>query len=67
MMTVCVNGLKREVPKGATLETLIESFRLKNKSIVLELNHKVVDRSIFSTTRLTENDAVEIVHFVGGG
>lgn len=64
---VCVNGAKREVPKGTTLDGLIELFQLKKKSIVLELNRKVVDRSVFSATQLKENDIIEIVHFVGGG
>lgn len=62
-----VNGTKREVPKGITLEELIDRFKVNRKSVVLELNRKVVDRSSFSTTRLEENDTVEIVRFVGGG
>jgi len=34
---------------------------------VLELNHKVIDRTAYQAARLRENDTVEIVHFVGGG
>lgn len=66
-MVICVNGAKREIPKGITLEGLIEFFQLKKKSVVLELNRKVIDRSVFSATQLNDNDIVEIVHFVGGG
>lgn len=66
-MTIRVNGEKREVPKGTTLEELIELFRLKKKSVVLELNQKVVERSTYRVAQLKENDTVEIVHFVGGG
>ena len=66
-MTVCVNGMKREVAKGTTLQELIELFKVNQKSVVLELNREVVDRSSFSATRLEEDDTVEIVQFVGGG
>ena len=66
-ITICVNGAKREVPSGITLEGLIELFGLKKKSVVLELNRNVVDRNIYSHTQLSENDTVEVVHFVGGG
>lgn len=66
-MTICVNGTKRQIPQGTTLERLVEQFQLKTKSVVLELNQKVMDRNVFSATELKDNDTIEIVHFVGGG
>ena len=66
-MTIRINGSKREVSNGMTLEGLVELFQLKKKSVVLELNHKVVDRNAYATAQLKENDTIEIVHFVGGG
>jgi len=66
-MTIWVNGNKREVPQGITAEELIEQFKLRKKSVVFELNHKVLDRESFAAIRLKENDTVELVHFVGGG
>jgi len=64
---ICVNGGYRELPKDVTVRELIESFQLKQKSVVIELNQKVVDRRHYEDTRLEENDIVEIVQFVGGG
>ena len=66
-MTICINGSNREIPSGITLDQLIKVFNLKRESIILELNRKVVDRNIYSTAQLKENDILEIVHFVGGG
>ncbi|MBI4372154.1 MAG: sulfur carrier protein ThiS [Candidatus Omnitrophica bacterium] len=66
-MKICINGASREVPGGTTLEKLIELFGLKKRSVALELNQKVIDRSIYSNVALNENDTVEIVQFVGGG
>ena len=67
LMRVCVNGVQRELAKGVTLHELIASFQLKQKSVVIELNQKVVDRRHYEDTRLEENDILEIVQFVGGG
>lgn len=66
-MVIQINGEVKEVPSGTTIEKLIELYRLNKKSVVCELNHKVVDRYIYSETRLQENDTLEIVQFVGGG
>ena len=66
-INVCINGQNRQVPTDTTLSSLIELFNLKGKSIAFELNRRVIERASYATTRLNENDAVEIVHFVGGG
>ena len=66
-MMICLNGEKREVPMGYSLDKLIESYQLGLRSIVIELNQKVIDRNHFAHTQLKEDDVVEIVHFVGGG
>jgi len=66
-ISVCINGKKRQVPAGTTLGSLIDLFQLKNKSVALELNHQVIERERYAATHLNENDAIEIVQFVGGG
>jgi thiamine biosynthesis protein ThiS len=35
--------------------------------VVVELNRKIVRRPQLSETALSDGDAVELVHFVGGG
>ena len=67
MITVSVNGEKRAVPNGVDLQEFLQTLKLKEKSIVVELNHQVIDRKLYSSTRISENDVLEIVHFVGGG
>lgn len=66
-MIVYVNGSKRDVPSGSTLESLIELFGLRKNAVVVEHNRQVVGRTGYSSTELKENDVVEIVGFVGGG
>lgn len=66
-MTVRVNGSNQEVPEAATLQAVLERLRLKQDSVAVELNERVVDRSAYPNVRLRQNDVLEIVHFVGGG
>ncbi len=66
-MVVRVNGEEREVPAGSTIQQLLGVFQLEKKSVVFELNRKVIDRNAYEQTRLQEGDQLEIVHFVGGG
>ena len=66
-ITVCVNGQWKALPQGITLKGVAERYGLNEKSVVFELNRKVVDRTSYSNIQLQERDAVEIVHLVGGG
>jgi sulfur carrier protein len=62
-----VNGERREVPDDLSVEELIRHLNLTPERVAIELNQSVVRRAEWAATRLSENDRVEIVHFVGGG
>jgi thiamine biosynthesis protein ThiS len=63
-----VNGAYRSVPSGWTLATLLASLDLDARTIVVERNGTILrDRSSFASLDLAADDALEIVHFVGGG
>ncbi len=64
---VHVNGKEREVQSGLSVQELVESFDLNPLLIVVELNREILDRNQFKDVRISEGDAVELVHFVGGG
>jgi sulfur carrier protein len=55
------------VTASLSLQELVQLLDLKPEQIAIELNHAVVRRAEWVTTRLKENDNIEIVHFVGGG
>jgi len=50
-----------------SLSQFLQNAGLNTKGVVLELNRKIVDRSTYETTLLSDDDSLEIVHFVGGG
>ncbi len=64
---VHVNGKEREVQSGLSVFELVESFDLNPLLIVVELNREILDRDQFKDVLVSEGDAVELVHFVGGG
>ncbi len=64
---VQVNGKEREVRSGLSVHELVESFDLNPLLIVVELNREILNRDQFKDVPVSEGDAVELVHFVGGG
>ena len=66
-MKLTINGKKHSLTKCITVMDLIVRKKLDHKSIVIEYNGKILSKKQISTTRLKENDLVEIISFVGGG
>jgi thiamine biosynthesis protein ThiS len=64
---VTVNGELRRVPGPATLLDLLAHLGLDPRTVVVELNREIVRRPRLGETPVTEGDAIELVHFVGGG
>ena len=67
MIDVMVNGERRAVPVDATLLDLLGVLHLDPRVVVVEHNRQIVRRAELERARLAPGDAVELVHFVGGG
>lgn len=67
MLSLTINGAPREVPGPATLADLLTHLTLDPRQVVVELNREIVRRPHLAGTALRDGDAVELVHFVGGG
>jgi thiamine biosynthesis protein ThiS len=64
---VVVNGEPRTVVRDATLLDLLETLHLDPRAVVVEHNRRVVRRPALAAVRVAPGDAIELVHFVGGG
>ncbi len=64
---VIVNGERRAVPEAATLLELLEQLGLDPRSVVVEHNRRIVRRPALADQQVAPGDAIELVHFVGGG
>jgi thiamine biosynthesis protein ThiS len=66
-LDIMVNGERRLVPGPATLDDLLRHLGLDPRTVVVEHNRRIVRRPRLADTLLAAGDAVELVHFVGGG
>jgi len=64
---VVINGEQRKVTPGATLLELLEELELDPRAVVVEHNRKIVRRAGLGDVTVSDGDAIELVHFVGGG
>ena len=66
-MRITVNGEGRELETPLTVSGLLAELGLDAGKIAVERNRELVRRSVFDDTVLDDGDALEIVHFIGGG
>jgi thiamine biosynthesis protein ThiS len=66
-LEITVNGEAREVPAAATVADLLARIGLDTRKVAVERNMEIVPRSAYAETALADGDALEIVHFIGGG
>jgi thiamine biosynthesis protein ThiS len=66
-MEIVVNGEARRVAERSTLLDLLETLGLDPRTVVVELNREIVRRPRLGETGVADGDAIELVHFVGGG
>jgi sulfur carrier protein len=67
LISVTVNGEARDIAAGRTVSDLLDDLGLHPRLIVVEYNREILDREHYSTTEVRAGDALELVHFVGGG
>jgi sulfur carrier protein len=66
-VNVVVNGSPRQIPDNVTVTELVAHLGLAGGPVAVEINREIVPRADHATRRVSNGDAIEIVHFVGGG
>jgi thiamine biosynthesis protein ThiS len=66
-LEIKVNGEPWRLPGPATAADLLRHLGLDPRTVVVELNRQIIRRPRLADTALASGDAVELVHFVGGG
>ncbi|MDT8342664.1 MAG: sulfur carrier protein ThiS [Longimicrobiales bacterium] len=62
-----LNGRDREVPAGRSVQDLLLDLELRPELVVVERNREILARARYPEVAVEEGDALELVHFVGGG
>ena len=66
LLSVTVNGETRRTP-AQTIAALVRELELDPAKVAVERNGEIAPRSTLAEVALADGDALEIVHFVGGG
>ncbi len=66
-MAVTLNGEARRIAAPASVAQLLAQIGLDTRKVAVERNEAIVPRSAYGQTWLADGDALEIVHFIGGG
>jgi sulfur carrier protein len=66
-MTVVINGDRREIPDGLTVDALLDHLGIAVGRVAIERNLDILPRAQWTETQVQPDDNFEIVHFVGGG
>lgn len=64
---VVINGERKPIMSGATLLELLAELELDPRTVVVEHNRRIVRRPALGDVTVAPGDAIELVHFVGGG
>ena len=67
MIEVIVNGSARKVKNGCSVAELLQELGVGEGRVAVERNRAIVRRAEHASTPLSAGDALEVVHFVGGG
>ena len=62
-----MNGESRRITAPLSVAALVETLGLDRRKVAVERNEQIVSRSQYDATLLADGDALEIVHFIGGG
>jgi sulfur carrier protein len=66
-VTVCINGQKVSFESGTTVADFLRQKQINQETVVIEYNGSILPRESFGETVLKEQDALEVLRFVGGG
>jgi sulfur carrier protein len=67
-MKVLLNGERVQLPEHVILVSdLLKHYEIHEKVVVVEVNGEILNKLAHQSTRLSDKDKIEIVHFVGGG
>ena len=67
MIEITINGEKKSISQNLTVSEFLKSLGLDEKKVALERNKEIVPKSTFGAVKIGPGDALEIVHFIGGG
>lgn len=66
-MQITINGENKTLSDELNLFQLLKQLDLPTERIAIELNKDVVRKKDWQDIKVSDQDKIEIIHFVGGG
>jgi sulfur carrier protein len=67
-MRLILNGELIQLPEHVVfISDVLKHYEIHNRVVIVEVNGEIVNKVEHQSTRLSDKDRIEIVHFVGGG
>jgi thiamine biosynthesis protein ThiS len=67
VITLTVNGEKRQLPAETNLVRFLKELQVDVRLVAVAHNGDVIPRKEYASVQLREGDTLEIVRMVGGG
>ena len=64
---VQIHGADRKFDRPMTVAEMLEAQGYKKTAVAVEVNLEIVPKTAYDTRVLQEDDAIEVVKFMGGG
>lgn len=62
-----INGKNYDFKAGITVSEMLEMLKVNENNVVVELNYEIIEKAVFKSVKLKEEDSIEVVSFMGGG
>ena len=67
-MRLILNGELIQLPEHVVfISDVLKHYEIHNRVVIVEVNGEIINKVEHQSTRLSDKDRIEIVHFVGGG
>jgi len=66
-MNILLNNKSEILFDGTTIQKLLKDKNIKNKYFAVEVNRKIIPKSVHSRHIIKDGDRIEIITAIGGG
>ncbi len=66
-MQVIINGKAAELPENSSVTDLLQSRKLPEDVVIIELNGEIINRGKWDSVKLNPDDSLELIRIISGG
>ena len=67
IMNILLNNKSEKLLDGTTIQKLLEDKNIKNKLFAVEIDRKIIPKSVHCKHIIKDGDRIEIITAIGGG